>query len=191
MSQRQVAQLCGWEGGVRGVCSLSLHPSPLLSPALNEWHQAARVGVGIYCHINEDALMNEQGWEWDTPLFFQILFTINDNNFECYLYCKTFLSLHFLCRTPLLIPAVLPVGNLAEVTWEEHSGRLKGLSHWRTGVNLPSSSISSQLPGASSLLRVRRFCGASSIPISGGCELTLSRGAAQGAPCSQKSVLSR
>lgn len=31
--------------------------------------------------------MNEQGWEWDTPLFFQILFTLADNNFECYLYC--------------------------------------------------------------------------------------------------------
>lgn len=76
--------------GVRGARSLSLHPSPLLSPALNEWHQTARVGVGIYCCINEDALMNEQGWEWDTPLFFQILFTINDDNFECYLYCKTF-----------------------------------------------------------------------------------------------------
>lgn len=67
----------------------SLSPSlPLLSPALNEWHQTARVGAGIYCHRNEDALMNEQGWEWDTPLFFQILFTVN--NFECYLYCKTF-----------------------------------------------------------------------------------------------------
>lgn len=53
---------------------LSLSPPfPPLSPALNEWHQTARVGVGIYCHINEDALMNEQGWEWDTPLFFQIL----------------------------------------------------------------------------------------------------------------------
>lgn len=91
--------------------SLSPPLSPslsLLSPALNGWHQTARVGVGIYCHINEDALMNEQGWEWDTPLFFQILFTINDNNFECYLYCKTFSV--YSCRAPLPIPAVLPVG---------------------------------------------------------------------------------
>lgn len=73
--------------GVRSVLSLSTLPPSFSSI---KWHQTARVGVGIYCHINEDALMNEQGWEWDTPLFFQILFTVNDNNFECYLYCKTF-----------------------------------------------------------------------------------------------------
>lgn len=88
--------------------ALSLSTPPRPSPALNEWHQTARVGVGIYCHINEDALMNEQGWEWDTPLFFQILFTVNDDNFECYLYCKTFSVYTF--SVGHLIPAVLPAG---------------------------------------------------------------------------------
>lgn len=51
------------------------------------------------------------------------------------------------------------------------------MSHWRTGVNLPSSSISSRPPGASPPPRARRFCGASVSPSqedsveSGGCEL--------------------
>lgn len=68
-------------------------------PALNEWerlrHQTARVGRGIYCLTNEEALMNQPGWEWDTPLFFQIPFIINNNInfFKCYLYCKASLCL--------------------------------------------------------------------------------------------------
>lgn len=46
--------------GVRSVLSLSLSLSTL-PPSFSsiKWHQTARVGVGIYCHINEDALMNE------------------------------------------------------------------------------------------------------------------------------------
>lgn len=37
------------------------------------------MGGDIYCCVNEEALMNEQGWEWDTSLFFQILIIINNN----------------------------------------------------------------------------------------------------------------
>lgn len=67
----------------------------------------------------------------------------------------------------------------AEVTREGHSGQLKGLSHWRTGVQLPSSSISSQPQVLSLCWGWGFFCGASVSPSqedsveSGGCELTL------------------